>query len=112
MPNHNQAPTLRAIGQKERTDNRGGRAIRPHELETAIMQGLGDRDMGALKLILFLTGQSTAGNFTLPERTILDRCNMSASTYKRARARLIEIGWISHTPGEAIFVNYDAIYSG
>ncbi len=111
MPNYNQAPILHANGQKERPGG-NGRSIRPHALEDAIMAGLGDRDMGALKLILFLTGQSTNGNFALPEKTILERCNMSIATYKRARSRLIELGWITHVPSQAIYINYDTIYDG
>lgn len=45
----------------------------------------------------------------------MNRCGMSETTYKSARKKLIEKGWIIHKPSEngqqgEIIVDYDAIY--
>lgn len=74
------------------------------------MNGLGDRDFAAMKIMLFLTGN--AEGFGIAEKTIMDRCNISESSYKNARKKLVEKGWITHKPGEAIIVNYNTIFKG
>ncbi|MBO5230440.1 MAG: helix-turn-helix domain-containing protein [Clostridia bacterium] len=68
-----------------------------------------------MKLILFLTGNADNGSFAVPEATVMSRCGMSETTYKSARKKLIEKGWIIHKPSEngqqgEIIVDYDAIY--
>lgn len=110
MANMNQAPFIRYNGEKLRDKRKWGKAIRTHELEMAIMCGLGDRDMAALKVMLFLTGN--ADGFQVPEKTIMERCNISESAYKNARKKLVEKGWITHVPSKAIIVNYGVIYGG
>jgi len=65
--------------------------------------------------MLFLTGNSDNGSFSVAEATVLSRCGMSESTYKSARKALVEKGWIIHKPSEngkqgEIIVDYDAIY--
>lgn len=110
MPNLQQAPAIKYSGEKDRDTKRMGKAIRTHELETAIMCGLGDRDMAMMKIMFFLTGN--AEGFKVAEKTICERCNMSESGYKKARKKLVDMGWISLIPGEMIIVNYDAIYCG
>ena len=112
MANYNQAPVLLAQGQKNRDSKKWGKAIRTHELEMKIMCGLGDRDFAAMKVMLFLTGNAADGSFAVPEKTIMERCNISESAYKNARKKLVSMGWISHETGKHITVNYDKIYGG
>ena len=59
--------------------------------------------------MLFLTGN--AKGFRISERTILERCNISESGYKKARKKLAERQWIFHKPGEYIQVNFNKIFS-
>lgn len=110
MPNLQQAPAIKYSGEKNKDSKGMGKAIRTHELESAIMCGLGDRDMAMMKIMFFLTGNGEG--FKVAEKTICERCNMSESGYKKARKKLVDMGWISLIPGEAIIVNYDAIYCG
>lgn len=112
MANYNQAPELKAIGQKQRDSKKWGKAIRTHELEMKIMCGLGDRDFAAMKIMLFLTGNAANEGFRVAEKTIMERCNISESAYKNARKKLISMGWISHEAGKHITVNYDMVYGG
>lgn len=112
MGNFQQAPELKAVGQKQRDSKKWGKAIRTHELETAIMCGLGDRDFAAMKVMLFLTGNAANEGFRVAEKTIMERCNISESAYKNARKKLVSMGWISHEAGKHITVNYDAVYGG
>ena len=107
MPNLQQAPAIKYQGEKLRDSKGLGKAIRTHELEMAIMCGLGERDMAMLKIMLFLTGN--AEGFKVAEKTITERCNISESGYKTARKKLEAKGWITCTNG-LITVNYDAIY--
>ena len=110
MANYNQAPAIVYQGEKNRDSKKWGKAIRTHELETAIMCGLGERDFAAMKVMLFLTGN--AEGFQVAEKTIMERCNISESAYKNARKKLVEKGWIICVPGKSITVNYNAIYKG
>lgn len=107
---HSQAPEIKYNGDKMK-DNKGwGKAIRTHELESAIMNGLGERDMAMLKIMLFLTGN--AEGFKVAEKTICERCKISESGYKNARKKLIDMGWITHAQGGHIIVNYNTILYG
>lgn len=106
MANYNQAPQIKYNGEKYRDSKGWGKAIRTHELETAIMNGLGERDMAMLKIMLFLTGN--AEGFGVAEKTICERCNMSESGYRKARKKLEEKNWITVTDGK-IIVNYNVI---
>lgn len=106
MPNMNQAPLLKYNGDKMKDNKNWGKAIRTHELEAAIMNGLGPKDMAMLKVMLFLTGN--ADGFAVAEKTICERCNISESGYKNARKKLADMGWITHSNGE-IIVNYNTI---
>ena len=110
MPNLQQAPQIKYNGEKYKDSKGWGKAIRPHELESAIFCGLGERDYVACKIMLFLTGN--AEGFRVAEKTIIDRCNISESAYKNARKKLVTMGWITHNPGESITVNYNKIYEG
>lgn len=107
MPNYEQAPLLQAIGEKHR--GKLGKAIRTHELEIAIFNCLGDRDIASIKLMLFLTGNAQDGTFHVAEKTVLDRCNISHKSYITARNKLKEKGWIKHENG-SITIIYDKIY--
>lgn len=109
--NLRQAPELCSIGEKNReTNSIKGKAIRTHLLETIIMNGLGERDMAQLKIMLFLTGNAANSGYKIAEKTICERCKISESGYKKARKALVELGWIKHENG-SITVDYDAIYS-
>lgn len=107
MPNYTQAPLLISLGDKFRGSL--GKAIRSHELEIAIMNCLGARDIAAVKLMFFLTGNANDGTFRVAEKTVCERCNISEKSYKDARKKLVNIGWIEHKDG-TIKVMYDKIY--
>lgn len=109
MPNYNQAPSIKFIGNKMSDEKKWGYAKRSHELETAIMNGLGDRDMAKLKIMLFLTGN--AEGFQVAEATICSRCNISESGYKSARKGLIAMGWLHQdAKTNSLIVDYDVIF--
>lgn len=108
MNEYKQAPVLLSKGEKHRGTL--GKAIRSHELEIAIMNGLGERDTVAIKIMFFLTGNADNGSFRVSEKTICERCNISESGYKTARKKLISRGWIEHKDGK-ITVLYDNIYN-
>ena len=103
------APVIKYNGEKFQ-EGKLGKAIRNHELEAAIANGLGERDFAAYKVIMFLTGN--AQGFGVAEKTICERCNISESAYKKARSKLVQMGWITHIQGKEIIVNYDEIYKG
>ena len=110
----NQAPILKSKGDKNR-DSKWGKAIRTHELESIIFNGLSGKQGAQLKLILFLTGNADNGSFAVAEATVQSRCGMSENTYKTARKSLVDKGWIIHNPSQngvqgSIIVDYDAIY--
>ena len=115
MPNNYlQAPILKSYGEKSR-NNKWGKAIRTHELESIIFRGIPGKCGAQLKLMLFFTGNATDGSFAVAEQTVIDRCGISESTYKKARKALVEKGWIIHNAGSGqnageIIVDYDAIY--
>lgn len=100
------APAIKSVGDKHRDDYGWGKSIRTQQLETAIMNGLGGRDMAALKIMFFLTGN--ADGFRVAEQTICSRCNITQPNYINARKKLVEMGWITHQQG-CITVNYDNI---
>lgn len=110
MPNYEQAPTLLSIGDKI-LNPECAKAIRPHELETAIMNCLNSRDIVAFKIMFYLTGQSSIGNFRIAEKTILNHCNISHNAYITARKKLVDMGWLRFIPGETIIIDYPKIYA-
>lgn len=110
MPNYEQAPMLLSIGDKI-LNPECAKAIRPHELETAIMNCLGPRDLVAIKVMFYLTGQSSIGNFRVAEKTILGYCNIQHNAYINARKKLVDMGWLRYIPGETITVDYPKIYA-
>lgn len=113
MPNNNysQAPVLLKKGEKNRPSQKygKGKAIRSIELENIIFQNIGGKCGAQLKLMLFLTGNTDDGTFSVATKTVCDRCGMTEETYKKARSALVEKGWIIHEEGK-IIVDYDAIY--
>lgn len=111
MANLQQAPAIKHTGIKNRDTKGWGKAIRTHELEMCIMCGLGERDFVPMKIMLFLTGNADDGSFRVAEKTIMERCNISETSYKNARKKLVSMGWITHDAGKSITVNYDAIYN-
>ncbi len=111
MANHNQAPQLLSVGNKnQECDVYKGFAQRNHLLEYGMMNCLGDRDFTMLKIMLFLTGNQGNVGFTIPEDTICTACNISSKSYIDNRKKLIAKGWISHEEAKYIKVNYDKIY--
>ena len=104
-----QSPELRHNGEKYQSPHGWGKAIRTHELEAAIFCCLGQKDFAMAKIMLFLTGN--AKGFRVSERTILERCNISESGYKKARKKLVEKEWIFHEAGKYIQVNFNKIFS-
>ena len=109
MEYYAQSPEIRHNGKKDQSPHGWGRAIRTHELETAIFCCLGQKDYAMAKIMLFLTGN--AEGFRVSARTICNRCNISESGYKKARKKLAERQWIFHKAGEYIQVNFNKIYS-
>lgn len=114
MPNYNQAPLLKSNGEKNR-DNKWGKAIRTNHLESLIFNGIDGKSGAQLKIMFFLTGNADNGSFAVAEKTIMDRCGISETTYKKARKSLVEKGWLIHNVGKnnqqgEIIVDYDAIY--
>ena len=108
--NFQQAPILKHKGVKERNETGWGFARRPHELEAAFAECLGDKEFAMYKIMMFLSGNAP-NKFRVTEKTIMDRCNISETGYKKARKKLVEKGWISHEPSKYIQVNFDKIYS-
>ena len=76
MSNYEQAPLLLSKGDKFKCNNLG-KAIRTHELEIAIFNCLGTRDIASIKLMLFLTGNAQDKGFRVSEKTVMERCNIS-----------------------------------
>lgn len=112
MANYNQAPTLLADGNKKlnvKGHKLPGYSQRTHCLESAIWCCLGDRDIVPIKVMLFLTGMATDGSFKVSTETILQYCNISERGYKRAREKLVDMGWISHDPSKSITIHYNKI---
>ena len=106
MPNHNQAPILTYRGDKMMSNNIAGFAQRSHDLEKAIMTGLGSQETAQLKIMFALTGN--AEGFACAESTILDRTGLAHATYINNRRKLIEKGWIE-LKDKKLYVNIDKI---
>ena len=104
-----QSPEIKHNGEKWQSPHGWGKAIRTHELEAAINCCLGQKDFAMAKIMYFLTGN--AEGFRVSEKTILRRCNISESGYKKARKKLAEKKWIFHQAGEYIQVNFNKIFS-
>ena len=109
MESYSQAPVLKHNGEKYQSPHGWGKAIRTHELEAAIFSCLGSKDYAMAKIMLLLTGN--AEGFRVSEKTIMERCNISETGYKKARRKLAEMGWIFHKPSDYIQVNFNKIYS-
>lgn len=115
MPNFEQAPLLKSKGEKNRND-KWKKAIRTNHLESIIFNGLTGKQGAQLKIMFFLTGNADNGSFAVAEKTVMNRCGISETTYKNARKSLVEKGWIIHKPSKngvqgEIIVDYDAIYA-
>ena len=93
MPNFIQAPEIKFSGEKfKETPELKGKAIYSHLFMNALMNGLGERDCAALKIMLFLCGN--AQGFKVAEKTICERCNISETGYRKARNKLVDLGII------------------
>ena len=109
MAYYEKSPALKYSGEKFQSPLGLGKAIRTHELEAAINCCLGQKDIAMLKVMYFLTGN--AEGFRVSEKTVLERCNISESGYKKARQKLVAKGWLFHSPEKIIQVNFNKIYS-
>lgn len=111
MGKYEQAPLLLARGEKQR-NKKEIFAQRPHELESAICCCLGNRDIVALKVMLYFTGNSNSGEFRVSQKGIYNRMNISEKPYYRARKKLESMKWIEYKEDEnVIYINYNKIYS-
>lgn len=110
MTSFQKAPVLTHNGLKDRNIMGWGFAKRPHELETAFAQLLAGKEFAMYKIMMFLSGNAP-NKFKVAEKTIMERCNISESGYKKARKKLVDMGWISHAPSQYIQVNFNKIYS-
>lgn len=115
MANFKQAPLLKSKGEKNR-NNKWHTAIRTHHLESLIMNGIDGKCGAQLKIMFFLTGHAADKGFAVAEKTIMSRCGIAETTYKKARKALVKKGWIIHNPSKngvqgEIIVDYDAIYA-
>nr|DAD98631.1 MAG TPA: Z DNA-binding protein [Siphoviridae sp. ctTnV63] len=68
---------------------------------------LPDVDLGRKVLLEALL--SFAGEFALPEKTLIKRSGLSESTLKRQRKRLNELGYIKYIPYKEYYVDIDKI---
>lgn len=107
MTNLLQAPKLYYSQEAKMKGKDKGFTMRSIALEDKIMQE--SNNVGEVKLMFFLTANAGDGSFGVAEKTVLDRCGMSESTYKRAKKALIEKGWITAVSGKSITVNIEKI---
>ena len=75
----------------------------------SIFRQLSGKNGNALKLILFLLGNSGSGSFRVSEKKVEDATGMSKKSYQRARAELIEMGWLRHEKGKLIVLVHKII---
>ena len=114
MPKNNvdQAPKIRSTGEKFPNDCTWGKAIRTHELETIFANCIDTKAFVQYKVMMFLTAQAEE-KFDVSLVNVMTRCNISKDAYYKARAALIEKGWLSlKNEGDKsyIIIHYDKIY--
>ena len=105
MGNTKQAPVL--IHEGDLQDGKQFYIIEQGLIET-IFNELSGKNGNALKLILFLIGNSGTGNFRVSEKIVEKQTGMNSKSYRRARDELEELEWIKHDKGK-ITVKYQNI---
>lgn len=105
MANSNQAPKLHHSGEKM-VSNQFYQI--PQDIADIVFNELGNAS-AQLRVMLVLIG--TKEGYGVSEQWILDRTGINHSSYMTVRKALINRGWITLKPSEAIIVNYDNIRS-
>lgn len=107
MANLKQAPKL--YHDKAKMDsNKCFYSAYPQELMDVIMNQIDGKSGNLLKIMWVLLGTDGSGRFSVSEAWMRDRTGMSQESYARARAKLVQMGWLSLEKG-TICVNIDAI---
>lgn len=105
MGNTKQAPVL--IHEGDKMDAKQY-FIYDQRLITTIFNKLNGKNGNALKLMLFLLGNSGTGNFRVSEKIVEKQTGMNSKSYRRTRDELEELNWIKHEQGK-ITVMYQNI---
>lgn len=95
MSDLRQAPKLYHSGKKDKKDF----YLLPKNLMDSIFNQLSGKQGNQIKLMCVLLGTLGDGSFRVSEKWICDRTGMEQSAYVRARAELIEKGWLSREGG-------------
>lgn len=103
MANFNHAPILSFDIPKEKGTNY---YELPQKLMDIIFKKLGNSS-AQLKIMIVLIGAKPG--FGISEQWMLERTGLTTSSYSRARANLINMGWISLEKNKKITVNFKAI---
>lgn len=102
------APELKFNGEKVQDNEATNQTYQiPQHLADIINKELGDSS-AQIKVMYVLVG--TKEGFRITEKWICDRTGLAPNSYRRARAALEKIGWITHTQYESITINFDEIY--
>lgn len=102
------APELRFNGEKVQDNEATNQTYQiPQRLADIINNELGNSS-AQLRVMYVLVG--TKEGFRISEKWICERTGLSPTSYRRARADLENIGWITHTQYESITINFDEIY--
>lgn len=104
MANYRQAPILEF--DKDKSSVCSSFSQIPNNVMEIIFQKLGNK-VRLMKIMLVLIG--TKEGFAISEKYICQKACLDASNYRKARKELIEMGWITLLPSEAIRVNFSTI---
>lgn len=104
MPNLQQAPVLKTIGEKEK--DKTYYEI-PQKLADIVFNELGNAS-AQLRVMLVLIG--TKPGFSVSEKWILERTGLQHASYLTARKALEKKGWLTCDAAKSITINYDVIY--
>lgn len=100
------APTLKHNGRKSQTDAEQFYQI-PQALADIVFSSLGNAS-AQLRIMMVLIG--TKQGFNISQEWILKRTGLCERSYQEARKALVKRGWLSHSDGESITVNFNNIY--
>ena len=100
-----QAPKLEHQGKKNLEENEQFYLI-PQRMADIVFYTLGNAS-AQLRIMLVLIG--TKPDFCISQKWILQRAGIGESSYINARKALVKRGWLYHSDGESIKVNFDAI---
>ena len=112
MPN-NLAPVLKHKGEKvisaDKEKNTMPFYYLPQDLMDELFSQLQDKS-AQLRLMIVLIG--TKPGFSISESWICQRTGLKRQSYERARAALVEAGYLDHKQAKYITVNLDKIRQG